>query len=348
MNYDLNDGIPPYDLPIEGSQNGDSENLTGQGYPSAQEGDSGDYANAPVDSNPVSDNAEINDEYIQDEVPAKPVQKKSSNLSALVVILLLTLILGGALLFIYGPDSIFSNLSFMKKKDTASQTIIDEENTSGGELPSDEILNNADETNLSANDTSENVDIDVLKERHNRVMQGEQNSMTIPLDDNTMSIPNNPDVPNASKNEILADIRTIIPRGNVGRLYPFNPTGGSSQMVDLIMPPVNPEPDPEVQQLMTLKISGIMYTPDSPSAIINIAGSDQLVRKGDKFNGFSVEGISKDKVTVRNGKNTYTASIGETLDIEAVGINAIPNLNKKFAGPYTKNAGKIIEINTLN
>ena len=90
-----------------------------------------------------------------------------------------------------------------------------------------------------------------------------------------------------------------------------------------------------------------MYSADSPSAIINIAGSDQLVRKGDKFNGFSVEKITKDKVTVRAGKNVYTASVCEILKIESVGVNAIPNLNKKFAGPYSKGKDRIIEINML-
>ena len=134
---------------------------------------------------------------------------------------------------------------------------------------------------------------------------------------------------------------------NIGRLDPFNPSGGTNQLYDVIIPPTNPTPDEKAQQLMALKISGIMYTADSPSAIINIAGSDQLVRKGDRFNGLKKKKITKDKVTVRAGSNVYTASVGEILNIEQVGVNSIPNLNKKFGGPYSKGKDRIIEINML-
>ena len=91
-----------------------------------------------------------------------------------------------------------------------------------------------------------------------------------------------------------------------------------------------------------------MYTPDSPSAIINIAGEDQLVRKGDQFDGFKIMSITKDKVTVKYGVNVYTASVGEIISVDQVGVNAIPNLNKKFAGPYSKGKDRIIEINMLD
>ena len=350
MNYDLNDGIPPYDLPADGAQYDDSGNLTGQGTPSAASDGSANYSNIEADPNMTYD-SEVENIYNQEEAVSDPSPKKGSGAKILtpLIILLLVLILGGALYAMYGADLSFSNFSF-NKKNTTSENIIDEENTNPNELPNDEVLNNGDETNLALNNNeSESVDIDMLKNRHDQVMQGNQDGSSMPVNGNAMGMPNSPSAQNNAQNEVLADVRTIIPRGNVGRLDPFNPTiGGSSLMFDLVMPPVNPEPDPDVQQLMTLKISGIMYTPDSPSAIINIAGSDQLVRKGDKFNGFSVESIGKDKVTVRNGKNTYTASIGESISIDSVGVNAIPNLNKKFAGPYSKGSGKIIEINTLN
>ena len=158
---------------------------------------------------------------------------------------------------------------------------------------------------------------------------------------------NNQNVQNGQNNE-LARAR-YYSGGNIGRLDPFNPRNNTgSELFEIIVPPIDPTPDEETQSLMTLRISGIMYTPDAPSAIINIAGQDQLVRKGDSFNGFSVVGITKDKVTVKNGKNIYTASVGEILNIDQVGINAIPNLNKKFAGPYSKGKDRIIEINMLD
>lgn len=327
MYYDINDGIPPYDLPFEGTPyEGGSEN---SGVPNST-GDNFDYDflnNQP--SSPAQK------ETSEEKAPENPKPNKNSTKMILpIIILALVLLLGGVLYVMYGADMSFSGLK-AKNSNTEDTVGLSSGNENSEEI--DRILSEASETiSISRNNPEQ-----ILSSDDEEIIQVERNKGVNANDDLLASAQNN--------NEKIATLQTSVPRGNMGRLDPFNPMGGSkNNLFDVLMPPSNPTPDLEAQQLMTLKISGIMYTPDSPSALINIAGSDQLVRRGDKFNGFSVEGISKDKVTVRNGRNTYTASVGESLNFESVGVNAIPNLNNKFAGPYSKGKGRIIEINTIN
>lgn len=227
------------------------------------------------------------------------------------------------------------NIPFLKKKDTAKINKI--ELTSNDSSKLDGLDNNSvsSEGDLSnvENESSEDTGIEITREKNN-------------FNDQNQNYPSLPGVDNNSMQNNQLSNMTYYSNGNIGRLDPFSPINDSGgELFEIIVPPVDPTPDTETQALMSLKITGIMYTPDSPSAIINIAGQDQLVRSGDRFDGFSVERITKDKVTVKTGVNVYTASVGEILNIEQVGINSIPNLNKKFAGPYYKGKDKIIEIN---
>ena len=52
-------------------------------------------------------------------------------------------------------------------------------------------------------------------------------------------------------------------------------------------------------------ISGILYDKFSPSAILNIEGTDYLVKKGDVVNNYKVLNILEDSVTVKLGENVY-------------------------------------------
>lgn len=280
----------------------------------------------------------VSEDYIDSadtDSPSVDVASENKNINPKIFalsIILLGLLLSGAMLFIYADNIPFISDAVQKIKGNQPETIKE-----------------SDVQNVDTVAQGSDVDEDIMK-----ILNEASSSTGVSIDKNTIAQQNAvPEVPNM--NEV--DIPTLPGAqdnsnmykytGNIGRLDPFNPSGGSNQLFDVIVPPTNPTPDPEAQKLLTLKISGIMYTPDSPSAIINIAGQDQLVRKGDKFNGFSVEGIGKDKVTVRNGSNTYTASVGEIFNINQVNVNAIPNLNRKFAGPYSKGKGTVIEINNL-
>ena len=80
------------------------------------------------------------------------------------------------------------------------------------------------------------------------------------------------------------------------------------------------------------KIEIVLYDKFSPSAILNIEGSDYLVKQGDVVNNYKVLNIAKDSVTVKLGANVYRAGIGEILTEGSVNYNNVANLNNKFGG----------------
>lgn len=108
---------------------------------------------------------------------------------------------------------------------------------------------------------------------------------------------------------------------------------------DLVPPPETISVDYTATEIITTKVSGIMYDKYNPSAILNINGSDYLVRSGDIINGYKILSIGKDTVTVQFGSNVYKASVGELFTGEGINYNAISNLENKF-GSKKNNAIK--------
>ncbi len=100
----------------------------------------------------------------------------------------------------------------------------------------------------------------------------------------------------------------------------------------LIEPPDVTGDNPDAARIMDTVVSGILYDKYSPSAILNIEGNDYLVKKGDVVNNYKVLAIAQDSVTVKLGKNTYKAGIGEILTEGTVNYNEISNINNKFGG----------------
>ena len=98
----------------------------------------------------------------------------------------------------------------------------------------------------------------------------------------------------------------------------------------LTPPPESIVVDTTVTNVMTTKVSGIMYDKFNPSAILNITGSDYLVRTGDVINGYKILSIGKDTVTVQYGANVYKASVGEIFTAQGINFNTISNLQNKF------------------
>lgn len=99
---------------------------------------------------------------------------------------------------------------------------------------------------------------------------------------------------------------------------------------DLVPPPETISVDTTATEIITTKVSGIMYDKLNPSAILNINGSDYLVRSGDIINGYKILSIGKDTVTVQFGSNVYKASVGELFTGEGINYNAVSNLENKF------------------
>ena len=132
----------------------------------------------------------------------------------------------------------------------------------------------------------------------------------------------------------------------VGRANPFVPVNDTSVLeekivpkvvdlpkLDLVEPPMGSETDSDAAKIVTTKISGIMFDKYNPSAILNIEGSDYLVRSGDVINGYKVLAISPKTVTVQRGSNVYKAGVGEVVaKDEGITYNKVSNLSKKFGG----------------
>ncbi len=122
---------------------------------------------------------------------------------------------------------------------------------------------------------------------------------------------------------------------NYGRSNPFLPSNESLSLAggfELMAPPSTVSEGSEAAKVMETKVSGIMYEPKSPSAILNIEGSDYLVRSGDYINNYKVLSISKDLVTVQLGANVYKARVGEVISDAEVNYNEVYNLQNRFGG----------------
>ena len=123
-----------------------------------------------------------------------------------------------------------------------------------------------------------------------------------------------------------------------GRPNPFLPGSESYANLrkygfELMAPPETLSgTETEAAKVMTTKVSGIMYEPNNPSAILNIEGADYLVRSGDYINNYKVLSISKDLVTVQLGANIYKARVGEVITDSELNYNNVYNLENKFGG----------------
>jgi hypothetical protein len=126
----------------------------------------------------------------------------------------------------------------------------------------------------------------------------------------------------------------MISVSNSGRQDPFMPpSDGLIGTYSYLTPPPETLPtNTEASKVMATTISGILYDKFSPSAIINIEGTDYLVKKGDVINKYRVLSINKTRVAVQLGKNVYQAGVGELLTQATFNEGNIPNLNKRFGG----------------
>lgn len=130
---------------------------------------------------------------------------------------------------------------------------------------------------------------------------------------------------------------------DMGRSDPFLPE--SEKVVvkpkpkfatDLVPPPETISVDTTATEIMTTKVSGIMFDKFNPSAILNINGMDYLVRSGDIINGYKILSIGPETVTVQYGANVYKASVGELFTGDGIKYNTVSNLENKFGSRSNK------------
>lgn len=129
---------------------------------------------------------------------------------------------------------------------------------------------------------------------------------------------------------------------DMGRADPFLPESETVVVkpkpkgYDLVPPPEIITVDSNAVEVISTKVSGIMYDKFNPSAILNISGSDYLVRTGDIINNYKILSIAKDYVTVQLGANVYKAGVGQLFTGEGINYNTISNLERKFGGSANK------------
>ncbi|MBE7705710.1 MAG: hypothetical protein E7Z91_00485 [Cyanobacteria bacterium SIG30] len=115
--------------------------------------------------------------------------------------------------------------------------------------------------------------------------------------------------------------KVVVNVVNTGRLNPFSPTGNFSEAgytlpsgLDIMAPP-SLQKDMPANKLVDIVVSGILFDQYKPSAIITVGGVDHFVQKGDAIDEYVVSYIGPSQVTIRSGKNTFTASIGQEFNI---------------------------------
>ena len=148
-----------------------------------------------------------------------------------------------------------------------------------------------------------------------------------------------PDDVSIVSNEPAKESMVTLAVEDTGRSDPFLPEGEQvvskpkpKGNIDLLPPPEMITVDTTATEVITTKVSGIMYDKFNPSAILNIGGSDYLVRTGDIINNYKVLSIGKEQVTVQNGVNVYKAGVGELFTGDGINFNTISNLESKFGG----------------
>jgi len=104
---------------------------------------------------------------------------------------------------------------------------------------------------------------------------------------------------------------------------------------DIISPPEELTTGSDAERVMDTSVSGILYDTYNPSAIINIEGTEYLVKRGDSVNNYHVLDINNKYVVVKLGKNVYKAGVGEILTQGTIKNSNIPNLENKFGGAYS-------------
>lgn len=117
---------------------------------------------------------------------------------------------------------------------------------------------------------------------------------------------------------INTDNMVTIYLENAGRSDPFLPSSNYEQtdlsderIYYLTPPPEKAGYDTDAINVVKTKVSGIMYDNYNPAAILNIEGSDYLVKSGDTINNYKILAISPSTVTVQLGANTFKAGVGQ-------------------------------------
>ncbi len=294
---------------------------------------------------------EVEDLTVQSSVESEPVApadfvKSNMQYMKLGVFLLVVAIVAGLAVF---------NKMQSKRQEIA-------EVPRGADQMANYFYDQASSSDPKAKSSDQMAVVDVNLDNSETAVSQQVSSPTAPPLGSAVTATNVPPVSGVDGTKYSRDIASpainkkvvVVPVGNEGRENPFLPfrekkviataQQGSGVSFDIIEPPPALSIDEKAASLLKATISGIMYDYRSPSAIININGEDQLVRKNDRLSGFSILDITKDKVVIKSGTNIYRASVGQSITSEDVNINEVANLRNKFGGSYRPASRGSIEI----
>lgn len=264
-------------------------------------------------------------------------KNKKGGFSKLLIALLLLLLLGGGAFFFM--KSMSGNNDVASSEITTEQTTTDDIQAQNGE---DFFSNNGEES-------QDSVDIS-FSENGDTNLNDEQNpDTTVTVNDAPAGSDNDLFINSAlEKNQENDSI--MVSYNKAARLNPFKPpivtalekaakpyAVVDNTQFEIIEPPVSSTPDENLTRLLQTQISGIMYDPVSPSAIINFNGTDYFVKTGDKVSGYVIKNITRDKVQVNYKNNTYIASVGQLFTRGVLDQHNVADLQHKFAGRYRNN-----------
>ena len=177
-----------------------------------------------------------------------------------------------------------------------------------------------------------NITQEELEQRQNENDQVAENNEAAPvqsvdeqsIDDGVIDAQKEEEKKEEEKKEEKKKVINIVP---TGRVNPFMPIQKyiAVDVPDTIIDydkagiPKPPEEygtiDEPLQGLMNISVSGIMYDPQKPSAIINLDNNDYFVQVGDRLDDYKILSISRNSVLISLNKNTYRANIGEQFKI---------------------------------
>ena len=315
------------------------------------EGEGMNNTGSDTDEVSVNNKAETlsSESVIQEEVSEIPGQnfapQKKSGSGRIYFLVLLLLFVAAAGLFYYkknmAPDS---NIS---QEQTMGDYFYDQATGSGDSVSPQDTATTTVDVDLTASADSQ-ADNKSIQANNNSTAKPEQEEKAL----NAIEKAELKKKQDAQKeNQIgLSSNSVIIPVSAGGRSDPFVPYNQQQAIsrvpkFEMIAPPtVIPDADPVIDELVETKISGIMYDPARPSAIVNFGGTDQLVHKGDVVKGYKILNITKNCVVIKYKANIYQATVGQSLN-DGINLNPVSNLSKSFGGSYSKSPSNIIQFN---
>lgn len=298
------------------------------------------------------DDYDYGDYEDDDEEQSASSRKKGS--SPVLLLLLLAVILGVA------------GFAVMNKMRSASDTAPVDENTSQVEQIADNQEGNTDDFadgffDENGNNSQDMMSVDFNENGDTNVTTGNNSGddVVATVNDSGESAKSlNPsgdlfDGQNSQNSEQTQSAgkennSIVISYDNIKRLNPFKPPVVEPVQVsnnklptelinntpfEIIEPPVTSIPDENLSKLLQTQISGILYDDVSPSAIVNINGTDQFVKVGDNVGGYTIKRITKNQVEISYKNNNYVASVGELFSKGSTDLKPdVVNLENKFAG----------------